>query len=142
MKRTKEKAPHIEVVSSPRGLKPMTAWDAESLMMMPEGRVFQLVPVTKRSDRQHRTYWKALGIVVKATEKWASAELLHRDLKMSLGYCEKSVNMRTGEVFLVPDSTALDKMDHDTFTHFFQQAMKLITEATGFDPLSFLDEER
>lgn len=142
MARNKEKSPHIEVVSSPRGLKPMTAWDSESLMMMPEGRVFQLVPVTKRSEKQLKTYWKALGIVVRATGKWTTAENLHREIKLTLGYVEKVVNMRTGEVSLVPDSIALDKMSPDEFRTFMDAAMQLITEATGFDPLSFLDEEK
>ncbi|MBP1845904.1 hypothetical protein J2046_004178 [Rhizobium petrolearium] len=87
-------------------------------------------------------YWKALGLVVKVTQKWSSTENLHRDIKMTLGYREQVVNMRTGEITLVPDSIALDKMVHAEFCEFMNQAMALIADTVGFDPLSFLAEER
>jgi hypothetical protein len=76
------------------------------------------------------------------TQKWSSAENLHRDIKMTLGYREQVVNMRTGEITLVPDSIALDKMQHEEFCEFMNQAMALIADTVGFDPLAFLAEER
>lgn len=61
---------------------------------------------------------------------------------MTLGYREQAVNMRTGEITLVPDSIALDKMEHAEFCEFMNQAMALIADTVGFDPLAFLAEER
>ncbi|RVL05134.1 hypothetical protein CN151_10855 [Sinorhizobium meliloti] len=142
MRTKKERPPHIEVTCTARGLRAHTADDAEKLASISQGSVFQLVPVTKRSDRQLRTYWKALGLVVKVTQKWTTAENLHRDIKMTLGYREQVVNMRTGEITLVPDSIALDKMQHEEFCNFMNQAMALIADTVGFDPLAFLAEER
>lgn len=136
----REKPPLIEVVMTPRGLRPHTPDDAEKMVAISLGHTFELVPVTKRSERQLRTYWKALGMAVKATGRWPSAEHLHRDIKMTLGYREQSVNLRTGEVSLVPDSIALDKMDHETFLAFMDQAMALLADAIGYDPLAFLAE--
>ncbi|MDX0182577.1 hypothetical protein GOC16_17230 [Sinorhizobium meliloti] len=140
--RKKEKPPLIQAIMTPRGLRAHTQDDAEKLASIPEGQIFEIVPVTKPSDRQLRTYWKALGLVVKVTQKWSSAENLHRDIKLTLGYREQVVNMRTGEITLVPDSIALDKMDHAEFCEFMNQAMALIADTVGFDPLAFLAEER
>ena len=140
--RKKEKPPLIQVSMTPRGLRPMTADDAEKMASVTQGAIYELTPVTKRSDRQLRTYWKALGLVAKVSGKWTSAENLHRDIKMTLGYREESVNMRTGEISLVPDSIALDKMSHDEFCDFMDKAMARIAETVGFDPLAFLAEER
>ncbi|MDI6837826.1 MAG: hypothetical protein QMD99_19230 [Rhizobiaceae bacterium] len=140
--RKKEKPPLVQVVATPRGLRPLTQDDAEKLVSVEEGTIFNLSKATKRSDAQLRTYWKALGLVAKVTQKWSSAENLHRDIKMTLGYREQVVNMRTGEITLVPDSIALDKMEHAEFCEFMNQAMALIAETVGFEPLSFLAEER
>jgi hypothetical protein len=138
--RKKEKPPLIQAIMTSRGLRANTQDDAEKLASIPEGALFEIVPVTKRSDRQLRTYWKALGLVVKVTGKWPSAENLHRDIKMTLGYREQTINLRTGEITLVPDSIALDKMDHDEFCAFMNQAMELLADHVGFDPLAFLQE--
>jgi hypothetical protein len=59
---------------------------------------------------------------------------------MTLGYREQSVNLHTGEIFEVPDSIALDKMEHEEFCRFMDQAMQLLADAVGFDPLAFLAE--
>jgi hypothetical protein len=136
----REKPPHIEVVSTLRGLCPHLSDDAEKLVSVPLGHVFELVPVTKRSNRQLRTYWKALGIVVKATGKWPSPEHLHDEIKFTLGYRKLVADLKTGEIAEMVDSIALDKMDHETFCAFMDQAMGLLAEHVGFDPLAFLSE--
>jgi hypothetical protein len=136
----KEKPPHIEAIMTARGLRAHTPSDAEMMVSLPIGKVFEIVPVSQRSNKQLKTYWKALGLVVKATNKWPTAEKLHRDIKMTLGYREQAVNMRTGEITLVPDSVALDKMEHEEFCNFMNQAMELVADTVGFDPLQFLQE--
>ena len=136
----RDKPPLIEVVNTPRGLRPHTPMDEEQLVAVALGHVFELKPVTKRSWPQLKTYWKALGIVVKATDRWPNAEKLHRDIKLTLGYVEQSVNIETGEVTITPDSIALDKMEHEEFCAFMDRAMELLTRKVGFDPLSFLSE--
>lgn len=139
--RKKEKPPLIQAVMTERGFRANTQDDAEKMASIPKGAIYEMVPVTKRSDRQLRTYWKALGLVVKVTNRWATAENLHRDIKMTLGYHEQVVNIRTGEITLVPDSIALDRMQPDEFCTFMTQAMALIADTVGFDPLAFLNEE-
>lgn len=136
----REKAPHIEVVMTPKGLRPHTSFDAEAMVALALGHTFELVPVSKRSDRQLRTYWKALGMAVKATGKWPSAEHLHDEIKFTLGYRKMIADLKTGAVHAIPDSVALDKMDHPTFCKFMDDAMALLSDACGFDPLAFLSE--
>lgn len=136
----RDKPPLIEVTMTPRGLRPHTQMDAEQMVSVGLGHVFELKPVTKRSLPQLRTYWKALGIVVRATDMWPTAEKLHRDIKLTLGYVEQSVNIDTGEVSITPDSIALDKMEPDEFRVFMDRAMELLTRKVGFDPLAFLSE--
>lgn len=138
----RERPPHIEVVMTPRGLRPHLPDDAEKMVSIPLGNTFELVPLTKRSNRQLRTYWKALGIAVKATNKWPTAEHLHDEIKFTLGYRKLVADLRTGEVAEMVDSIALDKMDHETFCAFMNQAMELLADAVGFDPLAFLSEDR
>jgi len=136
----REKPPLIEVVMTPRGLRPHLSDDAEKMVAIPLGNTFELVPISKRSSPQLRTYWKALGLVVKATGKWPNAEKLHRDIKFTLGYRELIADLKTGEVTEAVDSIALDKMDHETFCAFMNSAMALLAETVGFDPLAFLSE--
>lgn len=136
----REKAPHVEVILTPKGLRGLTLYDAEQLAMTAPGKTFQLVPMAKRSNKQLRTYWKALGMVVKATDKWASAENLSRDLKVKLGYYTTTVNAFTGQIGFDTDSIALDQMEPEAFRRFMDLAMAAIAEAVGFDPMAFLDE--
>lgn len=136
----KDKPPHIEAIMTARGLRAHTPSDAEMLVSLPIGKVFEIVPVSQRSNKQLRTYWKALGLVVKATGKWPSAEKLHDDIKFTLGYRTLVANLKTGEVTENVDSIALDKMEHDVFCKFMTDAMDLIADHVGFDPLQFLQE--
>lgn len=136
----REKAPSPMVVKTARGLSPVAAFDAEQLWADPAGTEYDLVKRTKRSWPQLKLYWAMLNRVVKATGKWPSAEHLHEAIKLTLGYCREGVNLRTGDVTLVADSAALDRMDHDQFRQFFDAAQGLIAEQLGFDPLAFIEQ--
>lgn len=136
----REKPPLIQVMLTPKGLRPNTSDDAEKLASSTIGGLYELIPVTKRSPKHLRTYWKALGLVVKATGRWSSTELMHEEIKWCLGYRTRFVDWKTGIEYLRPDSVALDKMDQESFVSFFNAAMKLISEEVGIDPLQFLEE--
>lgn len=136
----RDKPPLIQVVVTPKGVRPHTADDAEKLAASKLGHVFELVPATKRSSKQLRTYWRALGIVVKATGKWPNSEKLSEELKWACGYRTKFVDWSTGEFLERPDSIALAEMEHEEFCTFMDAAMAQLAEHIGFDPLSFLNE--
>lgn len=126
-------------IKTEKGLRPHRSWDAEALSDDPLGTEYELVKVVRRKPRQHRTYWRALGLVVKATNRWPTAEHLHDEIKLACGYYRKAANLVTGEIMLIPDSTAFDKMDQEQWQLFMDEAMRLISVECGFDPLAWLE---
>jgi len=136
---SKDKPPLPMVTLGFNGLSPLTAGDAEALSMLPQGSVFELKRVSQRHPRHLRTYWKALGLVVKSGANWPTAEHLHRELKLACGYIEKVIDWNTGEVHEIPDSIAFDKMAQDDFNVYFKTAMAKLAERVGYDPLRFLE---
>lgn len=136
----KDKPPSPMLVKTEKGIRPARAWDAEAILADPVGTEYEAVRVSKRKPRQHRTYWKALSLVVKATDKWATAIHLHDELKVACGYYRVATNLSTGAQMIMPDSTAWDKMDQADFGQYFDKAMGVLSEAVGFDVLAFLEE--
>ena len=132
----------IIVKRTARGLSPVSAYDDERLGADAQGTEYDLIKRSRRSLPQHRLYWQALAGVVAATSLWATPEHLHDDLKLTLGYTRKSVNLTTGEVVLAVDSTAFDAMNGDEFKVYFDKAMALIAEHIGCDPLAFYEHGR
>jgi len=136
----RDKLPHAIVRRGPRGLSPVSAYDAEALMAFPNSTEFELVPIVSRSRKQLGTYWMMLRRVVNATDAWPSAVYLSDEIKITLGYRHQLADMRTGEIHTSVDSIALDAMTQAEFSAFFDQAQKLLTEKLGFDTLAFLEE--
>ncbi len=129
----------IIVRKTPRGLQPVSSFDAELLLAAPLGTEFNLASLTKRSLPQHRTYWKALSEVVKATGKWPTAEKLHDALKRACGYVQIRYNL-DGSSYIATDSTSFEAMNHDEFCKYMELAMAKLSEAIGYDPLAFLED--
>lgn len=134
----KREAQTIIVRKTPKGLQPVSGFDAELLMGKPFGTEFRVTSLTKRSLPQQRTYWKALSEVCRATDTWASPEHLHDALKRACGYITVNV-MLDGSEFVTTDSTAFDAMGADQFKAYFDKAMEKLTDAVGFDPLAFME---
>ena len=123
-------------------LVPESAYDAELLDAYQIDALFMLKPEPRRSGKLHRTYWKALSNLVKATNRWPTADKLHDALMWDLGYItvEKGLD---GKPRLVRDSIAFDSMPTDAqFKPYFDQAMARLAEVTGIDPRAFLTEEQ
>lgn len=130
----------IIVKRTARGLSPVSAYDDERMADDAIGTEYSLIKRARRSLPQHRLYWQALTAVVAATGMWASPEHLHDDLKLTLGYVRKSVNLRSGEIQVAVDSTAFDAMNADDFKAYFDKAMAELAAYTGLDPLAFYDQ--
>ena len=137
-KREKPPAPIVRLEA--RGLLPVTMGDAEEISAFPNGTEFDLVKRSKRSHKHLRTYWKALGGVVKATDKWASSEHLHDDLVFACGFVRWGIDLNTGEARKTRDSIAIDAMTQDEFNDYFAAAMGKLSEAIGYDPLRFMED--
>lgn len=138
MKRSRESAGCI-VRKTPRGLVPASAFDQEQLMAAPIGSEFKLVRMSRRSLPQHRSYWKALSLVVDNDDRWATSDHLHDALKRACGRVSV-IHDLSGKPFVVTDSTGFDAMTQEEFQAYFEQSMAKLAEAVGFDPLGFLEE--
>lgn len=137
-KRKKDKRPAPIVVLNARGIVPVSSGDAEDINEFANGTEFDLVKRSKRSHKHLRTYWKALGQAVKATQISATQEHLHRELKLATGYTEKVINRITDEVFTVPSSIALGDMEQDEFNEYFRASMAMLATWVGYDPLRWM----
>jgi hypothetical protein len=130
----KRERPSLIVRRTRRGLVPVSAFDEERLHGMPLNTECEVKPLTKRSLPQLKLYWSILSRVVAATQIAPTAGHLHDILKVDLGYCTP-VRLLDGRTMLWPDSAALDAMPPETFRQYFDDAMMLIAERCGFDPL-------
>ena len=134
-------APPPPVCRLERGrLVPVTAYEAEAIGKNPDGTEFDLIARKRRSLPQHRTYWKMLDTVVKATDRWSRAEALHTALKVELGYVEPIFGLDGKIKGMIPDSTGFDAMTQDAFRVFFDKAVAALADALGADPLAWLEE--
>lgn len=111
--------------------------DMEFLQRYAEGSTVEVITKQRRSIPQHRRYWVALGETVLATggNPYPTASHLHEALKMALGYVQ-TLHHLSGRITAMPDSTAFSAMDQAAFKVYFDNAMRLIAERFGFDPLA------
>lgn len=131
--------PKLQVEKRDGHFLPISIYDAEQIENYPEGQLFDVIPVARRSDPHHKLYWVVLGRVVKQTGSWASPAHLHDDLKMLCGFYRSVINQASGVVYYVPDSIAYTKMDQKAFSEYFETAMAKLSETVGFDPMEVLD---
>lgn len=134
-----DKAPLPSCVLGRSGLTPLTAYDAERLSVFPAGTEFDLVPLTRRSLPQHRTYWRALTKAVEATGRWPTPEALHTALKVRLGRVEPILGLDGRVIGMKPDSTSFEAMRQEEFRIYFDQAMEALSDALGYDALAWLE---
>lgn len=137
----RDEPPSPQIVKTDKGFRPYRHFDLTDLAEDPPGTVYEAKKVTKRSEKQLRVFWKALGVVVASTDKWPSKEKLCEELKYALGYRTKFRDWRTGNVLERPDSIALSKMSKEEFTAFFDRSMEVLSAEIGFNPLQFLEEQ-
>ena len=60
--------------------------------------------------------------------------------RQELGYVEPIFGMDGKIKGMIPDSTAFAAMNADAFRQFFDKAVKVLAEATGTDPLAWLED--
>ena len=127
--------PHLQVKLCQGHLEPLTRHVATLMEEYSEGQLFDITAVAYRSNPHHALYWATLQKVINSTDRWATKDHLHSDLKMLCGYYRTVINGLTGELYYVPDSIAFSKMDQKEFSMFFDKAMEKLTQAIGYDPL-------
>ena len=128
-----DRAPSPIVKLTGGKLSPVSAWDAELMADIPNGTEFDLVPRTKRSKPHNGLYWVQLGLIIKATESFATADHMHTWLKARLGYTSPIFGPKGQVVGMTVDSAAFDKMDQATFNVFYEKAAALIAAEMFID---------
>lgn len=122
------------IVRLDRGrIAPVSAWDAELLAVEKQGQEFDLVRRSKRSRPHSSMYWAQLGLIVKATEAFPTAEHMHTWLKVKLGYVAPIIGPKGQIVGMSVDSASFDKMDQAAFNAFYEKAAQLIAQEMGID---------
>lgn len=122
---------------------PATAFDDELLQAFPEGQEFDLTPRWRRGNhRKHALYWKLLSEVVKATGGWATSQHLHDELKRATGYWRPGLDLKTGRMRIITDSTAWDQMNAAEFDAYFDAAVAELARHLGVDPFEYLKGPR
>lgn len=127
------KAPRPIVRKTGGTLSPVSAWDAELLDGFPANAEFDLVLRSPRSARHSSMYWAQLGLIVKATGAFATAEKMHVWIKVKLGYVAPIFGPKGEVIGMSVDSAAFDKMNQADFNVFYERAVELVAREMGID---------
>jgi hypothetical protein len=122
-------------IRTSKGITPEFAMDADKFEDVPFGKRIKVSVSFPRNRKRDGLYWAVLREVCRATDRWPSDKHLHEDLLITLGYWIKVVTL-SGEIRLMRDSTAHDKMSDDEFAAYFNRAMAKLAEELGYDPLA------
>lgn len=128
-------ATEFYAIRTDKGLVPEFAMDAEIMAELPFGKRLKLAITYPRNRKRDGLYWAILREVCRATDRWPTDKHLHEDLLITLGYWIKVVTL-SGEIRLMRDSTAHDKMSDAEFAAYFNRAMQKLAEELQYDPLA------
>jgi len=106
-------------------LVPVTEWDREHLLEIPEGKDLSVKTSRSRSSKQHRLFWSLMKIVVDNHPYYLRPEQLVEWLKVRLGYVEE-VMFHDGGMMTKVSSISFSSMGQDDFQKFFNLALHVI----------------
>jgi hypothetical protein len=115
----------IHVRRSGDKLVPITEWDREQLLDVPEGKDLSIKLSRTRSARQHRLFWSLMQIVVDNHPYYLRPEQLVEWLKLRLGYVEE-IMFHNGEMMTKLSSISFTSMGQIEFQEFFNKALYVI----------------
>lgn len=126
--------PPLLAQKTPDGFKPYNRYSSDTLADDVNGQVYKLTPRKGRMNARNSAYWVGLGIAVKATDAWPTADHLHTDLKKLCGYVEIVHNPLTGNDEVRVQSTSFNNMKESEFAAYFKLAQQRFIAKMGFDP--------
>jgi hypothetical protein len=123
---SKSKNSWIFVVKNDDGhLVPYANYDRDMFSELPANKMLRVNIAQQRSAPRHRLYRVVLRLVVKNTDLFVSEDSLHKTLLLGCGVVEPIMTV-SGEINMIPSSTAYDAMDEDVFKAYFDKAMSII----------------
>ena len=123
----------IHVRRSGDKLVPITEWDREQLLDVPEGKDLSIKLTRTRSAKQHRLFWSLMQIVVDNHPYYLRPEQMVEWLKLRLGYVEE-VMFHNGDMMTKLSSISFSSMGQSEFQDFFNKSLYVIT--TEVTPIS------
>ena len=123
----------IHVRRSGDKLVPITEWDREQLLDVPEGKDLSIKLTRTRSAKQHRLFWSLMQIVVDNHPYYLRPEQMVEWLKLRLGYVEE-VMFNNGDMMTKLSSISFSSMGQSEFQDFFNKSLYVIT--TEVTPIS------
>lgn len=121
-------------------LVPVTEWDRERLLEIPEGKDLSIRVSRTRSARQHRLFWALMQIVVDNHPFYVRGEQLVEWLKIRLGYVDE-IMFHDGSMMTKVSSISFTSMGQDEFQKFFNLALYvIITEVVPVSREQLLDQ--
>jgi hypothetical protein len=131
---SKHESPPFRMRVESGRLVPAAAWEQERLATYRNGS-FLTVQITQQKNRKlERKYWAILHEVVEhCPVKQRTAEDLHRAIRLKLGVVDAFF---TVDGKLRVDVKSTTGMEDPEYQRFFDDAMALLHEVTGVDPLT------
>ena len=121
-------------------LVPVTEWDREALLEIPEGRDLTVKVSRTRSAKQHRLFWALMQIVVDNHIYYLRGEQLVEWLKVRLGYVDE-IMFHDGSMLTKVSSISFASMGQDDFQKFFNLALYvIITEVVPISREQLINE--
>ncbi|CAB5220037.1 Protein of unknown function DUF1367 [uncultured Caudovirales phage] len=121
-------------------LVPVTEWDRDRLLDVPEGKDLSIRISRTRSARQHRLFWALMQIVVDNHPFYMRGEQLVEWLKVRLGYVDE-IMFHDGSMMTKVSSISFTSMGQDEFQKFFNLALHvIITEVVPVSREQLLDQ--
>jgi len=80
----------------------------------------------QRNQKLLEKYWVLLGVVVDNHPNYRTKEDLHTDIKWALDIVEVRKDIRTGEMYKVAGSVAMNKMTQEEFESFYSDSINVI----------------
>ena len=108
-------------------------WPLDDSQPLPKPEKHLLVKLRQaRNPKHHRKYWALMGALAQASDRWQSAEDVHRWLKWELKMYTP-VAVRDGYTVLEWESTDFASMDQRSFAEFYETALATIALETGIN---------
>jgi hypothetical protein len=130
----------IHVRRSGDKLVPITEWDREQLLGIPEGKDLSIKLSRTRSAKQHRLFWSMMQIVVDNHPYYLRPEQVVEWLKLRLGYVEE-IMFHNGDILTKLSSISFSSMGQSEFQDFFNKSLYVIvTEVIPISRQELIDE--
>lgn len=121
------------VVKTLNGLKPAYDSDKEVFNKMPLNEPFEIEYTKRRNIKFHRKFFALLKLAYENQSDYRVLEDMRRDLLITSGFYDESVNRITGEINKFAKSINFSSMDEIQFNEVYTNVKETICKWLGID---------